>query len=400
MLQLNLTVQNELSLNSRNLGLDIARSLAILMVLIGHAFYSFLPFNHIALAVYELISRLGVEIFFVLSGFLIGQILIRDVLSNNQWSLIPKFYIRRWFRTLPLYYLVFLFLLITRPANGYVVRDYIFFLQGINQESLNYYGVTWSLAIEEWFYLITPPLLLSFLYFWKINRTAGFFTFCYLVIFLSLLARLAYVLLIDTSKSELIIGDFTFLRLDSLIVGVMLAGLKMYKTKLYLKLSQKKQVIRYCLIVGILALGCEQMFLPSNFKNEFFDKTIFLSIIPFYFTFLILYLDTSKYINLFFVKYKFSVIFKFISLTSYSSYLIHLLVYGAFTYLATNYFPDLINLETGNLIPKIFIGAIFSFVAIFVTILISSLIYYHFELPVMQLRDKFVTNKIDSDKTI
>lgn len=93
----------------RNFGLDIYRSIAILMVLACHSFGFFYNgwFNATPL-IWAL--GLGVEVFFALSGFLIGGILIRDIVEQPQPVSAPRrlfaFYIRRWLRTLPLYYLL------------------------------------------------------------------------------------------------------------------------------------------------------------------------------------------------------------------------------------------------------------------------------------------------------
>ncbi|HXC06133.1 MAG TPA: acyltransferase family protein, partial [Bacteroidia bacterium] len=55
------------------------------------------------------IGSIGVDIFFVLSGFLIGSILLRDLSTENSLRSIRKFLIRRWFRILPVYYLCLFF---------------------------------------------------------------------------------------------------------------------------------------------------------------------------------------------------------------------------------------------------------------------------------------------------
>ena len=78
--------------SNRIFGLDVIRSISIFLVLLSHTF---------AIQIFEF-GILGVEIFFVLSGFLIGQILIRNFDSGISLSKITDFWKRRWFRTLPL----------------------------------------------------------------------------------------------------------------------------------------------------------------------------------------------------------------------------------------------------------------------------------------------------------
>ena len=88
---------------NRILGLDIIRASAIILVLIGHlGQVGFLGNSYFC----YLMGYYGVELFFVLSGFLIGQILIKEFSKGITWKSIRQFWIKRWLRTLPLYYLV------------------------------------------------------------------------------------------------------------------------------------------------------------------------------------------------------------------------------------------------------------------------------------------------------
>lgn len=79
----------------RNFGLDLIRAISIALVIIDHRFD----------IMFE-IGTVGVQIFFILSGFLIGQILLKDFKNGSNGATILKFWKRRWFRTIPLYYLV------------------------------------------------------------------------------------------------------------------------------------------------------------------------------------------------------------------------------------------------------------------------------------------------------
>lgn len=110
---------------------------------------------------------LGVELFFVLSGFLIGGILLRMADSGRlkTWRDLVGFWRRRWYRTLPNYYL-FLGLhvawrawVLGYPAVISTNREYFFFLQNFGQSPSYFFPETWSLAVEEWFYLLFALLL-------------------------------------------------------------------------------------------------------------------------------------------------------------------------------------------------------------------------------------------------
>jgi peptidoglycan/LPS O-acetylase OafA/YrhL len=90
----------------RNFGLDLIRAFSIVLVLVGHGFSHLLEGS----SLYILNFIDGVDIFFVLSGFLIGSLFITDFNKNNNFNLksILFFLKRRWLRTLPAYYVAFL----------------------------------------------------------------------------------------------------------------------------------------------------------------------------------------------------------------------------------------------------------------------------------------------------
>ena len=142
-------------------GLDILRALAITMVLVTHSKGLLVPWfpqlKHCAVFGY-----LGVELFFVLSGFLIGRILIRifSVQERVPVSRLFRFWIRRWFRTLPNYYLVLVVVIALAFWYGHTGPGwrYFLFLQNLQSPHPPIFGEAWSLAVEEWFYLTTPLL--------------------------------------------------------------------------------------------------------------------------------------------------------------------------------------------------------------------------------------------------
>src|SRR5258705_3159660 len=151
----------------RVFGLDALRALAILMVLAAHTWPSKAGVQYArALAV------LGVELFFVMSGFLIGSILLRLAEEGCLGRLagLFGFWRRRWFRTLPNYYL---FLLLHLAWRSWVLGfpdvigtywKYFLFLQNFHHAPSLFFPETWSLAVEEWFYLLFA------LFFWALLR--------------------------------------------------------------------------------------------------------------------------------------------------------------------------------------------------------------------------------------
>ena len=143
----------DLDLEHRVFGLDLMRAVAILMVVLVHGDAIVKPVfpNFPKFMIFD-----GVDLFFVLSGFLIGQILLKVFLRNEfNFMSVLQFLKRRWFRTLPNYYFVLILaLLYTVISTGGIGRfsgDYLFFLQNFRQRHPDFFAVAWSLTIEEWF---------------------------------------------------------------------------------------------------------------------------------------------------------------------------------------------------------------------------------------------------------
>lgn len=145
----------------RNPGLDVVRSVAIVCVFLCHLLVRWAILTGRPVAQwYGSLGSYGVELFFALSGYLIG----RQLLAMTTWREIRTFMVRRWKRTLPLYWAVLAFLLIFCPPGsdiaGHVLRFLTFTqaLGGIPTDG--WFSVAWSLSVEEWFYLLFPVVLL------------------------------------------------------------------------------------------------------------------------------------------------------------------------------------------------------------------------------------------------
>src|SRR5882762_114777 len=168
-----------LNLSGRIPELDGIRGIAIGMVLIAHFFLVVSrPGSPLAYALVPLrLDWSGVDLFFVLSGFLIGGILLDNREATNYFRV---FYTRRFFRILPAYFrcVSVVYLLMRLIESGTITRlsflssinvlpwaPHLPFLQNLWLAATNagvILVITWSLAIEEQFYL-TLPLLVRFL---------------------------------------------------------------------------------------------------------------------------------------------------------------------------------------------------------------------------------------------
>lgn len=142
---------------SRVPSLDFLRALAIVLVVNGHTVNAFgSPPSLTPLR----LGGTGVDLFFVLSGWLLGRQLFEELRRDGDLDL-SRFWSRRWLRTLPAYYVVFGLTVLQRawthrePAAPW---DYFVFLQ--NYGDLPLLHVSWSLCVEEHFYLLVGPCLL------------------------------------------------------------------------------------------------------------------------------------------------------------------------------------------------------------------------------------------------
>lgn len=132
-------------------GLDVVRASAITLVILSHMF-----------KIIEPLGVIGVELFFVLSGYLVGGIFLRGILSQTSGygSLLLAFLRRRWARTLPNYFLFMILWIPVFPIDniGLKILQYSVFCQNLWFPISDFFQVSWSLAVEEWFYIIFPAL--------------------------------------------------------------------------------------------------------------------------------------------------------------------------------------------------------------------------------------------------
>lgn len=144
----------------RIIGLDVLRAGAILLVLVCHWTGHFGYWAGLAVPpAVEFLGDLGVGLFFALSGFLIGRILLGIGDSRPGLPAFASFMGRRAMRTMPLYFVMLgLLLVLFPPQHDMAAVGWRF--ATLTQNLLRpmpadyYFAVTWSLAIEEWFYLL------------------------------------------------------------------------------------------------------------------------------------------------------------------------------------------------------------------------------------------------------
>lgn len=159
---------NDSDLDKRIFGLDLMRAVAIVLVVMGHVRWMTESFPKPLRAALHGSGILGVELFFVLSGFLIGGILLKTFDAQKgkpNFASIRTFWIRRWFRTLPNYYLILLIMIgmyrFELPPN---LGKYFYFAQSLWNTPEYFFEDSWSLSIEEISYLVSPLLIAALAY--------------------------------------------------------------------------------------------------------------------------------------------------------------------------------------------------------------------------------------------
>lgn len=144
--------------NERIHSLELLRGAAAFAVALPHMLLFALPGNPLL----ESTAALGVEVFFVLSGYVLAPQLLQCLRNLND---VPIFLARRWLRTIPLYWLALICASLVYGELG--SRDfwlYAFYVQNIfwQESSVDYYSIAWSLSVEEWFYVTFPLILIIF----------------------------------------------------------------------------------------------------------------------------------------------------------------------------------------------------------------------------------------------
>jgi peptidoglycan/LPS O-acetylase OafA/YrhL len=144
-------------MSKRNGSLDVLRALAIVWVVNCHIVSAYGKAPH--LSVLQLGGK-GVDLFFALSGWLLGRQLLNELHHRGSID-VRRFWYRRWLRTLPAYYAV----LLPTLAWQFLAKDPSWRLGSFVAFGQNYltrmpcFGVSWSLCVEEHFYLLIAPLL-------------------------------------------------------------------------------------------------------------------------------------------------------------------------------------------------------------------------------------------------
>ena len=229
-------------------GLDHLRAIAILLVMFFH-YGKGIPSW---LEPIKQIGWTGVDLFFVLSGYLIGFQLLKEIKDTNSLSL-RSFYLKRFFRIIPAFLVVLiLYYALGNLRDGSGMPDLWRFLSftqnlGLDAQNQNSFSHAWSLCIEEQFYLILPFALLI-IFNLKLRKGTP-----YIILALILLGfALRYTIwqehvqpFVESGNRRGKIVSFfeqiyypTYNRMDGLLLGVGIAAIFNYKPKLKASLTK------------------------------------------------------------------------------------------------------------------------------------------------------------------
>ena len=199
----------------------------------------------------------GVDLFFVLSGFLIGGLVFNELRQTSSLR-VGRFLLRRGFKIWPGYIVLVTFMVLFVPllhtdGQAYTFAERIWALAPHFLHQQNYFGDvllhTWSLAIEEHFYLVLPFVLLLLA---RWSRTDGSRLFAavaivaLIIVATCLALRFAYVPVGDLDVWKRL--KWTHLRVDSLFFGVFLAALFHLRPNVFAKLQRWRISL---LIIGL-----------------------------------------------------------------------------------------------------------------------------------------------------
>jgi peptidoglycan/LPS O-acetylase OafA/YrhL len=234
--------------SSREIQLDVVRGVAILLAMgwhlnakTGNAFTDFLllPGHSLGWA--------GVDLFFVLSGFLVGSLILKEIQRSGRFDA-KRFFVRRALRLWPVLYLY----LGAQLLFGRL--EWETFLPQALLHAQNYWQTPiaqlWSLAVEEHFYLAAGLLVP-----WAAAKQVKPKT-----ILLCLLALLAVPLILRCAAllsgvDHVSIQWQTHYRIDALACGVMLAVLSVHFPEIFEKLKSRPRALTAIAILGALVLG-------------------------------------------------------------------------------------------------------------------------------------------------
>lgn len=256
--------------NAHWFGLDVMRAIAVLLVVVHHSvplLFASVATDRTQVVWLMICGPLGVDLFFALSGYLIGGIVIRIVADLRDFAVVKQFWMRRWLRTLPAAYVSALVLwVVAAPKN---IADYflsIFFMSTINPQDISSeMPFWWSLGVEELFYLLLPLLIYVLIKRTTPMRALGIALAVFVV--MSTVNRGIAMALLPSDDWDAI--QYTmYTRLDSMVWGVLIAWIRGQRPHWYAELRT------YGLGVGMVLITLGVMSYVDAWRWPYVDVVV------------------------------------------------------------------------------------------------------------------------------
>jgi peptidoglycan/LPS O-acetylase OafA/YrhL len=324
--------------------LDGLRALAVALVLVAHSAVGFDRF--LIFGLLDKYGSLGVQIFFVLSGFLITRILLQ---SKTEPHFFRNFFVRRGLRIYPLYYAVLAFIVFSgivhqHGVHWWVYACYLSNIVDVHRVQPAPLGPVWSLAVEEQFYCVWPFVV------WALNRRA--------------IERLSLVTIFIVTVLRLTLHlhpHNTLLQLDALAAGSLIA-------------CRSEQLARWrrpaLVIACMMPIG---MGLPEGVADSISQSIQVISSAAF----LVLLIENrGRLASVFSAAFP-----RYIGKISYGIYLLHSLVFAAF-----------LRTATGNAVTRkgsLLEATLFLLFQYAIVIAVASGSFYVYERPFLALKRCF-----------
>jgi peptidoglycan/LPS O-acetylase OafA/YrhL len=226
-------IDTQLKTDNRIFGLDAMRAVSIAMVLFSHSTVIYPQNEGVLSKLKDLSGFFGIELFFILSGFLVGSSIYKLFVFNdyNFWE-VRDFLFRRLFRIVPSYYLVLVINIIIYLCFAFSLKEvwkYFFLMQNVATPIPAFFPESWSLPVKELGYVLAVLILYVIVsFFGTFSRKKIFFSVILLLLLISFFAKVNYHFHsenLDLSIWSQSVRGVVIYRMDSVLSGLLLGCL-------------------------------------------------------------------------------------------------------------------------------------------------------------------------------